>query len=429
MRIPTRIVAALSLAALAGMAILIPAGRANADAQAFTIPIFEADYYLSRDSKSVSHMRVHEHIVARFPQTNTNHGIQRILPRVYDGHRVSLRVQSVTDDAGRKLDYSQSRSDNDHIITIGSLTSYVHDLQSYNIDYTVDNVTTHTASFDAQTWAVNGYSWGVEIGQATARVHLTSDLDGTVESRATRCTTGPQNTTARSCTVQSSTAESGESILSFTATRALQAGESLGYSLRFVPNTFAIYRHSATTGVSHTLYIAVLYIVPLLILLYFLVHRLQLTRLEYTTEITIDAPLRWVSELYEDPKNAPHWHPNLAVHKLISGTSGQPGAKSALTYSHHKHSIEVTETILARNFPTEFTALYETRGIKNLVKNFFVEVDKDHTKWVSVDNFEFSGSQRLAAAFRPRIFRRESRKYLENFKVFAEKGQNAPKAS
>jgi hypothetical protein len=305
---------------------------------------------------------------------------------------------------------------------------FVHDLQSYNIDYTLSNVT-QSATYDSQAWAVNGYDWAQPLGQVTARLHLASDLENLMVPRATRCTTGPEGTTAQACTVESSTTPAGETVIAVTATRPLDPGESLNSALQFEPDTFAATRLRSDHTVTYALYLLVFFAITAVVIITYLIRRRGNTHLEYATEVLIDAPLGWVTDLFKDPANAVHWQPGLSHRRPLDGAPGQVGSRSVLVYMHNENSIEVTETIVSNNLPSEFTVTYDSPGIHNLVKSFFVEIDKTHTKWITIDQYELSGFQRLAASFRPDIFRRESRKYLQNFKNFAEKGHNPRKNS
>ena len=86
-----------------------------------------------------------------------------------------------------------------------------------------------------------------------------------------------------------------------------------------------------------------------------------------------------------------------------------------------KREIIIVETITVKNFPDEFSAIYETKGVWNEVKNYFHEVDENTTKWVSENEFRCSGFMKLFALLLPGSFKEETMKYLNYFKEFAEK--------
>ncbi len=75
----------------------------------------------------------------------------------------------------------------------------------------------------------------------------------------------------------------------------------------------------------------------------------------------------------------------------ISGTLREEGAEIALTYKMGKPNIELVETLINRNFPDEFHAIYETIGVHNIQKNIIIEIPDGHTKWISESEFQFFG--------------------------------------
>lgn len=232
---------------------------AAAGTQDFTIPTFDADYTLSRDSNRISHLTVKEHIVAQFPDFDQNHGILRAIPDHYESHSLNLQIQSVTDDTGRPLAYTTSSSHNNRVLKIGDSDRYVHGLQTYNIAYSMDNVTTGGAGYNGFFWDVNGDQWQQVFGQVTARLHLASDLTAAVQPDSVRCFTGPRGSTAQACTV--TPGDGG--LTTFTATRPLTAAETLTIETRFAEGTFAAYHLPTSELVGRIAYVLGLYIIPI----------------------------------------------------------------------------------------------------------------------------------------------------------------------
>lgn len=143
--------------------------------------------------------------------------------------------------------------------------------------------------------------------------------------------------------------------------------------------------------------------------------------MKYTVETEINLPIARVVELFDDPENLKHWQPGLISFEPISGTPGQPGAKSKLKYKMGKRDIEMVETITVRNLPDEFSGTYEAKGVFNIVKNYFRPVSESKTKYISENEFQFKGFMKLIGFLMPGAFRKESEKYLLQFKEFAEK--------
>ena len=142
--------------------------------------------------------------------------------------------------------------------------------------------------------------------------------------------------------------------------------------------------------------------------------------MKYTTEIEINQPIDKVIALFDNPANMAKWMEGLISFEPLSGTPGQPGAKSRLKFKMGKREIEMTETITVRNLPDEFSGTYEAKGVYNLLKNRFVKISDTKTKYISEEEFRFSGYMKVIALLMPGSFKKQSQKYLENFKAFAE---------
>jgi uncharacterized membrane protein len=142
--------------------------------------------------------------------------------------------------------------------------------------------------------------------------------------------------------------------------------------------------------------------------------------MQYTTEIEIEKPIEKVIELFDNPDNMKKWMEGLQSFEHLSGTPGQPGAKSRLMFKMGKREVEMIETITVRNLPDEFSGTYEAKGVFNIVKNRFVRLSDSKTKYITDNEFQFKGFMKLIAFFMPGAFKKQSYKYLELFKEFAE---------
>ena len=142
--------------------------------------------------------------------------------------------------------------------------------------------------------------------------------------------------------------------------------------------------------------------------------------MKFTVEIKINLARNKVIELFDSTENLKKWQPGLLSFEHQSGTPGEVGAKSRLQYKMGKREIEMVETITVKNLPDEFSGIYEAKGVRNDVKNYFYKVDKNTTKWVSENEFRCSGFMKIIAFFMPGSSKKETMKYLEYFKEFSE---------
>lgn len=145
--------------------------------------------------------------------------------------------------------------------------------------------------------------------------------------------------------------------------------------------------------------------------------------MKYTSEILIDLPREEVIEKMDNPENMKHWQRGLVNYRLLEGAPGEEGAKMELEYKMGKRQMVLIETILKKKFPTEFHARYDTKGVENIQNNYFHEESTGQTRWISESEFKFQSFMMKAMGFlMPGAFKKQSKKYMEDFKAFAEKG-------
>ena len=143
--------------------------------------------------------------------------------------------------------------------------------------------------------------------------------------------------------------------------------------------------------------------------------------MKYTNEVTINKPITKVIELFDDPNNIGQWQPNFVSFEHKSGVKGQPGAVSHLKYKNGDRENILVETVTVRNLPHEFSGTYEMKGTSCLVKNYFKEIDSGKTLYTSETEWKFGGMIKVLAFFMGSHFKKQTQKYIENFKNFAER--------
>ena len=145
--------------------------------------------------------------------------------------------------------------------------------------------------------------------------------------------------------------------------------------------------------------------------------------MKYQNEIIIGLSRDELIKKFDNPENMKHWQRGLIYSEPISGVQGELGAKTELRYKMGKRDITMIETILKRNVPEEFHGTYETKGVYNKQENYFEIIDDNTTKWVSKSEFKFSGFvMKMMGLLMPGAFKKQSYKYMQDFKNFAEKG-------
>src|SRR3990167_274550 len=128
-----------TLLASALLTAFITAPKTSAGVQDFSFDSFSADYYLSRSEQKTPLLKVDEVLVARFPDFDQNHGIVRAIPERYQGHTLSLKILSVTDENGNPYHYTGSQQNDNEVIKIGDADRYGHGVKTYKIKYQIRN--------------------------------------------------------------------------------------------------------------------------------------------------------------------------------------------------------------------------------------------------------------------------------------------------
>lgn len=143
--------------------------------------------------------------------------------------------------------------------------------------------------------------------------------------------------------------------------------------------------------------------------------------MKYRCSIDINLPIEKVIELFDNTDNMKKWMEGLESVEHLSGTPGTPGAKSKLKFDMGKRKVEMIETVLVSNLPEEFSGTYDANGVHNIIKNRFEQISDNKTKYITDQEFQFKGMMKLMGVFMPGAFKKQTQKYLELFKNFAEK--------
>jgi len=142
-----------------------------------------------------------------------------------------------------------------------------------------------------------------------------------------------------------------------------------------------------------------------------------------TFEFLLERGRAAVWRAFDNPDNLKKWQPTLQSFEGISGTPGQPGAVSRLTYREGSRTVVLTETIAIRQEPEEFAGTYDSGMAANTVHNRFEEAGADRTRWIITADFQFQGIWRaLGFLFRGSI-RKRMVEDLNRFKQLLEAGE------
>ena len=157
--------------------------------------------------------------------------------------------------------------------------------------------------------------------------------------------------------------------------------------------------------------------------------------MKYTVSTEIALPRGRVVGLLADPVHLPMWLRGLVLHEPISGSYGEVGGTSRVVLQMGKQKIEATETITRREpvdlreIPSESVVRFE----REIVMGGHVErragpVYRSRSAHDAVAERErvpvSSLLMRLMGLLMPGAFRKQSQQHMQDFKAFAEQGQD-----
>ncbi len=220
---------------------MLGAQTAHAAVNDFTISDYSVTYDLSRSNDNRSQLKTVETITAVFPAIDQNHGLERALPTEYQGHSTNLKIQSITDQSGKNLEYGTTTSNDNLIVRIGNKDTYVHGPITYVLTYTQQDVTYHFAdtSRDEFYWNVNETQWQVPITNLSATLHIDDSIKNSLTNN-NFCYYG-SNRSNDTCEV----VQNSDGSLSARQTD-VGIGKNITLAVGFNPGTFAAYSPSAT---------------------------------------------------------------------------------------------------------------------------------------------------------------------------------------
>lgn len=157
--------------------------------------------------------------------------------------------------------------------------------------------------------------------------------------------------------------------------------------------------------------------------------------MKYTISIEIAMPREAVAQLLADPTHLPQWLRGLVLHEPLRGVHGHVGTTSRVVMQMGQQQFEATETITLRE-PTDlheipngsvvhFAHEIVGAGMWSAVHDRLTEAGPATTRWEQESEYRFSGLlMRLVGLLMPGTFRKQSLQHMQDFKAFAEQGQD-----
>ncbi len=146
--------------------------------------------------------------------------------------------------------------------------------------------------------------------------------------------------------------------------------------------------------------------------------------MKFKLELIINKPRAEVWKAFDNPENMSKWQHSLTKFELLSGTQGQPGAISKLTYEERGREFSLIEKVTYRDEPNRFDGVYENEFTDNPIHNTFIERGENETLWVIETEFKFKTFvMKLFGPLMKKNFMTRTQRDMERFKELAESQQ------
>ena len=223
---------------------------------------FDAKYNFSADEKGNTNLEITENISTYFINDGINHGIERAIPRFFNGKTIFDGRAEIEMD-GKKVSYSTYESDGNIVFRIGESGSFVSESHEYQLKYKFKNLLLTDSGVQKLILNTNGTQWKRPFNEVVATVNLDSSVLKEFNGVA-KCFAGVQGL-AEECNNLERKSEKG--IFRFSQ-KDVQAGENLTFEIDF-NNKFA--QPEASSIDINTIIFGILALILALITLFFVV--------------------------------------------------------------------------------------------------------------------------------------------------------------
>jgi len=146
--------------------------------------------------------------------------------------------------------------------------------------------------------------------------------------------------------------------------------------------------------------------------------------MKFKLELTIKKSRTEVWQAFTNLEHMSKWQPTLTKTELLSGTQGQPGAVSKLTFEEGGREFSLIKKVTTRDEPAQFDVVYENEFTDNPMRNTFIEQGENETLWIVEAEFKSKTfAMKLLGPLLKKNFVRRTQKDMDRFKDFLETPQ------
>jgi hypothetical protein len=143
--------------------------------------------------------------------------------------------------------------------------------------------------------------------------------------------------------------------------------------------------------------------------------------MKFKLELSLNKPRAEVWRIFDDPNNLNKWQPSLINIERVSGTTGQPGAITKLTFRSGEREFGLLEKVTLRAEPERLDEVYENEYAENVLNNTFLEQGEDITLWKVEVIFKFKTLfMKIVGLLKKKNFVIRTQRDMERFKALVE---------
>jgi hypothetical protein len=143
--------------------------------------------------------------------------------------------------------------------------------------------------------------------------------------------------------------------------------------------------------------------------------------MKFTLELPINKTRSDVWKAFDNPETMKKWQPSLISFEPVSGTQGQPGALSKLTYKENEREFSLMEKVTHRDELKRLDGVYENNFADNIIRKTFLEQSMGRTLWVLETKFRFKTLiMRILGPLMKKNLIARTQKDMERFKEMVE---------
>ncbi|NDH65836.1 MAG: DUF2207 domain-containing protein, partial [Microbacteriaceae bacterium] len=369
--------------------VLLSPPAANAGVDDFEFESMHVHYGLSLGDHNIPMLTATETLVAVFPETDQNRGIQRLIPDDYRGHSLATEVTSVVDENGVARDFTTEAQDG-YIQLISRHTDdrFVHGRQTYVITYSQKWVIGDFGTTDEFYWDVNGTGWAQPFGSVTASVDIASALSDLLRVDDISCYRGPQGSN-QPCDSEQLLNRTTTTRVDFSA-KDLAPGETLTINLPFTHGVVNTGNISQVTGSLEFVFYWVFGGIILAVLLWAIFFRVQVIggrRMRKFATVQYEGPKTPELSVVAQVIGSRNWQSALLVQSAVLGyvtISTDDSDNWAVTRTGKEVQEVELKKLLSGLFENDLTVVALGRGIdepeSRRISNVFGELLRDAQK-------------------------------------------------